>query len=75
MSENATPAVIDEAALNASIEKLSGLVTEKTAEANERMTAMEKELAALQQAAAGRMDAVKRQPHQPRRTDRAGPCN
>ena len=62
MSENATPAVIDEAALNASIEKLSGLVTEKTAEANERMTAMEKELSALQQAAAGRMDAVKTAP-------------
>lgn len=62
MSENATPAAIDEAALNASIEKLSGLVTEKTAEANERMTAMEKELSALQQAAAGRMDAVKTAP-------------
>ena len=62
MSENATPAVIDEAALNASIEKLSGLVSEKTAEANERMTAMEKELSALQQAAAGRMEAVKAVP-------------
>lgn len=58
-----TPApAIDEAALNASIEKLSGLVSEKTAEANERMTAMEKELSALQQAAAGRMDAVKTAP-------------
>ena len=58
MSENATPAV-NEADLNASIEKLTGLVTEKTAATNERITAMEKELSALQQAAAGREELVK----------------
>ena len=58
MSENATPAV-NEADLNASIEKLSGLVSEKTAATNERITAMEKELSALQQAAAGREELVK----------------
>ena len=61
MSENATPAV-NEADLNASIEKLTGLVSEKTAATNERIAAMEKELSALQQAAAGRMDAVKTAP-------------
>lgn len=54
-----TPApAIDEAALNASIEKLTGLVAEKTAAANERITAMEKELSALQQNAAGIPAAV-----------------
>ena len=58
MSENATPAV-NEADLNASIEKLTGLVTEKTAATNERIAAMEKELSALQQAAAGREELVK----------------
>ena len=59
MSENATPAVVNEADLNASIEKLTGLVTEKTAATNERIAAMEKELSALQQAAAGRPEVVK----------------
>ena len=58
MSENATPAV-NEADLNASIEKLTGLVSEKTAATNERIAAMEKELSALQQAAAGREELVK----------------
>jgi HK97 family phage major capsid protein len=54
-----TPApAIDEAALNASIEKLTGLVAEKTAAANERINAMEKELSALQQNAAGIPAAV-----------------
>lgn len=59
MSENATPAVVNEADLSASIEKLSGLVSEKTAATNERIAAMEKELSALQQAAAGREELVK----------------
>lgn len=54
-----TPApAIDEAALNASIEKLTDLVAEKTAAANERINAMEKELSALQQNAAGIPAAV-----------------
>lgn len=57
--ETNTPApAIDEAALNASIEKLTGLVAEKTAAANERINAMEKELSALQQNAAGIPAAV-----------------
>lgn len=49
---------IDEAALNASIEKLTGMVAEKTAATNERINAMEKELSALQQNAAGIPAAV-----------------
>lgn len=54
-----TPApAIDEAALNASIEKLTGMVAEKTAATNERINAMEKELSALQQNAAGIPAAV-----------------
>lgn len=57
--ENNTPApAIDEAALNASIEKLTGMVAEKTAATNERINAMEKELSALQQNAAGIPAAV-----------------
>lgn len=57
--ETNTPApAIDEAALNASIEKLTGMVAEKTAATNERINAMEKELSALQQNAAGIPAAV-----------------
>lgn len=57
--ENNTPApAIDEAALNASIEKLTGMVAEKTAATHERINAMEKELSALQQNAAGIPAAV-----------------
>lgn len=55
---NAPAPAIDEAALNASIEKLTGLVAEKTAATNERINAMEKELSALQQNAAGIPAAV-----------------
>lgn len=59
MDKENTPApAIDEADLNASIEKLTGLVSEKTAATNERITAMEKELSALQQNAAGIPAAV-----------------
>lgn len=54
-----TPApAIDEAALNASIKELTGMVAEKTAATNERINAMEKELSALQQNAAGIPAAV-----------------
>ena len=56
--ENTAPAAIDEAALNASINQLTSLVSEKTAATNERINAMEKELSALQQNAAGIPAAV-----------------
>lgn len=57
--ETNTPApAIDEAALNASIKELTCMVAEKTAATNERINAMEKELSALQQNAAGIPAAV-----------------
>lgn len=59
MDKENTPApAIDEAALNASIKELTGMVAEKTAATNERINAMEKELSALQQNAAGIPAAV-----------------
>jgi len=59
MDKENTPApAIDEAALNASIKELTSMVAEKTAATNERINAMEKELSALQQNAAGIPAAV-----------------